>query len=53
MYKAIIADDEPLASQYVAGLLQASHPDITIAAIVGNGYDAFRQFKSTSPTCCY
>lgn len=48
MYKVIIIDDEPLARQLLASLL-AAHPQFSIAAECGDGFEGFKAIQQHEP----
>lgn len=48
MYKVILIDDEPLARQLVASMLQA-HEKFTVVAECGDGFEGFKAIQEHSP----
>ncbi|HEX4508423.1 MAG TPA: LytTR family DNA-binding domain-containing protein [Burkholderiaceae bacterium] len=50
---ALIADDEPLLREELAGLLAQAWPDLTISAFARNGREALEAFETHAPDVCF
>jgi DNA-binding LytR/AlgR family response regulator len=50
---ALIADDEPLLREALAGMLARAWPELDVVAEARNGRDAVRRFEEHSPDVCF
>ena len=50
---ALIADDEPLLREALAGQLARVWPELEVVAQVRNGRDALKQFEALTPDVCF
>ena len=50
---ALIAEDEPLLREALAGMLASAWPELQVVALVRNGRDAVRRFEELSPDVCF
>lgn len=50
---ALIAEDEPLLREALAGMLASAWPELNVVAMVRNGREAVRRFEELSPDVCF
>ncbi len=53
MTTALIADDEPLLREVLAGLLARHWPELQLVAQARNGLEAIEQFEALRPAVCF
>jgi len=49
MFRVLVVDDEPAATEYISNLIRLKCPDLTVAATAENGEDGLRKFAEEKP----